>query len=519
MENITITNVFQFFRDNPDLKESQWLILGKGPSLSNINQYNLAKFKIISLNDSLMVNKNITIGHFIDLEAFERCSKEISLRKEIVILMPWFPHVKSRPGVNNLTNLIKKNSILRQLSNEKRLLWYDLTTSKIRTGKFPSINAVYFSAEAVFDIFKKIGIKYIRSLGIDGGIGYSNLLKSDNKKSHLINKQDSFNKQFSNLADIIFKSGITHTRLNDDSAIKIYIGCTRKELLPAKVLKYSIEKHSHLSTDIKFLFQSNIPIPEVTIKENQARTPFSFQRFLIPEISDFSGKAIYLDADMLVFKNIIDIWKTDFSDANVLLCKDKGHRKPQLSVMMLDCSRLKWNIKSIIKKLNNNELTYDQLMHDFVIADYDMKINESWNTIDKYNHGTSLLHYTDMTKQPWLSTSNHLGYKWMEVLFDAIDSNSISIDLIHSEIDKGHIRPSLLYQIKNKLPNSLLLSKSIQRLDKDFKPNHGFKNKNTNPWKNLPRWILSKVIDKYYNSILYKIKIKSEKLYKDARKD
>jgi len=67
MENITITNVFQFFRDNPDLKESQWLILGKGPSLSNINQYNLAKFKIISLNDSLMVNKNITIGHFIDL--------------------------------------------------------------------------------------------------------------------------------------------------------------------------------------------------------------------------------------------------------------------------------------------------------------------------------------------------------------------------------------------------------------------------------------------------------------------
>ena len=159
-----------------------------------------------------------------------------------------------------------------------------------------------------------------------------------------------------------------------------------RELLPAKVLKYSIEKHSHVSVDIKFLFESDIVIPKVTRKENLARTPFSFQRFLIPEISNYLGKAIYLDADMLVFKNIIDIWNNDFNDSNVLLCKDKNQRKPQLSVMMLDCSSLKWNIEHIVSQLNNNELTYNQLMHDFAIADYDMKIDESWNSVDKYNH-------------------------------------------------------------------------------------------------------------------------------------
>ena len=48
-----------------------------------------------------------------------------------------------------------------------------------------------------------------------------------------------------------------------------------------------------------------------------------------------------------------------------------------------------------------------------------------------------------MTKQPWLSSANHLD-KWMEVLFDAIDNNSITLDFIHREIDKGHIRPSFI---------------------------------------------------------------------------
>lgn len=519
MEKIKINNVFQFFKDNPELIESQWLVLGKGPSLNEIDRYNLKNFKIISLNDSLIVNKNITIGHFIDLDAFKRCSKEITLRKEIYILMPWYPHINSRPGVIKLNDLIEKDATFKQLANEKRLLWYDLSTSNTRIGKFPTVNAVYFSAEAVFDIFKKVGIKQIKSLGIDGQTGYSDLLQNVKKESHLVNKQKSFNKQFSRLAEIIFKSGITHTQLKDNSPIKIYIGCTRRELLPAKVLKYSIEKHSHISTDIKFLFQSNIAIPKIIKEENQERTPFSFQRFLIPEICNYSGKAIYLDADMLVFKNIIDIWRNDFKNANVLLCKNKDHRKPQLSVMMMDCSNLKWNIKEIVNKLNIDELTYNRLMHEFTIANYDKRIDGSWNTIDKYNHDTSLLHYTDMAKQPWLSTSNHLGYKWMEVLFDAIDDNSITVDFIHNEIEKGHVRPSLLYQIENRLTDSLLLKRSILNLDKNFKPINGYSNKNINPWINIPRWMLSKIMDKYYNSIIYKIKTKVAELYKDVHKD
>ena len=104
-----------------------------------------------------------------------------------------------------------------------------------------------------------------------------------------------------------------------------------------------------------------------------------------------------------------------------------------------------------------------------------------------------------------------------EVLFDAIDNNSITLDFIHREIDKGHIRPSLLYQINNRISNSLLLTKSVLRLDKSFKPI--LENNKSINLEELTRWILSKVIDKYYNSFLYKIKIRAEKLFKDAYKD
>ena len=51
--------------------------------------------------------------------------------------------------------------------------------------------------------------------------------------------------------------------------------------------------------------------------ENRPRTPFSFQRFLIPELCGYSGKAIYLDADMQVFRDIRELWNYDFSGCDL----------------------------------------------------------------------------------------------------------------------------------------------------------------------------------------------------------
>ena len=42
-------------------------------------------------------------------------------------------------------------------------------------------------------------------------------------------------------------------------------------------------------------------------------------RFGIPSLTAYQGRAIYLDADMLVFNDIYDLWSMPMGDAKLLL--------------------------------------------------------------------------------------------------------------------------------------------------------------------------------------------------------
>ena len=57
------------------------------------------------------------------------------------------------------------------------------------------------------------------------------------------------------------------------------------------------------------LHEATIPIPTPATPANRPRTPFSFQRFLIPELCGFKGRGIYVDSDMQVFEDIRGLWK------------------------------------------------------------------------------------------------------------------------------------------------------------------------------------------------------------------
>ena len=253
--------------------------------------------------------------------------------------------------------------------------------------------------------------------------------------------------------------------------IQVYVAATEKELIPFKVLEYSIAKNTKSLVNVFALYQSAIKIPRAKDPKNQPFTAFSFQRFLIPEIQNFSGKAIYLDSDMIVFKDIKELWDIDFQGSELLSLKISQTTPAQHSVLLMDCKKLKWNIKEIIQKLDQNVFNYNQLMQDLIIAkNKAFIIPLEWNSLENFEaEKTALLHFTKIHTQPWLSTKNPLGYLWFELLFEAIDKNIISLDLIKEHIELGFIRPSLLWQIENRVGDSQKIpSKIVKQLDNKF---------------------------------------------------
>lgn len=268
--------------------------------------------------------------------------------------------------------------------------------------------------------------------------------------------------------------------------IRVFIASTPAEWLPARVLEFSIRETTQSTVVVAQLHTFNRSIRTPAELKNRPRTPFSFQRFLIPELCDQRGQAIYLDADMQVFRDISELWSFPMQGCDLQTVAEGGRgRRGQFSVMLLDCAALGWDIDAIVASLDRGELIYEQLMYEMRVARrVGRDIPPEWNSLEHYEAGrTALVHYTDMNTQPWVSRANPLESVWVNCLMRAIKAGFISMEELRREARAGHIRPSLIVQLERGTASSRKLGRQAGQLDSGFAaPYKALKSGRASPW-------------------------------------
>lgn len=250
--------------------------------------------------------------------------------------------------------------------------------------------------------------------------------------------------------------------MENDDVIRVYVGVDRSQLLAVPVLEYSIKRHT--TAKVEVIPMLDLPVPSPKDPRNSQRTGFSFSRFCIPKLAGYKGKAIYMDADMLVFQDIRSLWNLPFNGAKILIQEEvkfadvtmtkenaPKERKKQCAVMLLDCSRLDWDVELIVKGMDDGLYSYEQLMSDLCIlpeSEVGYGVPFEWNSLEHYDAGTCLIHYTDMGTQPWASTRNSNGYLWFNEVRRMLKAGALSLDQIKEEIANGYFRPSLYREIR-----------------------------------------------------------------------
>ena len=78
-------------------------------------------------------------------------------------------------------------------------------------------------------------------------------------------------------------------------SLNVYIGTEANQYIAQKVLEYSIQKNTRSKVNIHAVKQD---------KKRVGGTNFGFVRFMVPQLNNYRDKAIYLDADQLVFTDI-----------------------------------------------------------------------------------------------------------------------------------------------------------------------------------------------------------------------
>lgn len=242
--------------------------------------------------------------------------------------------------------------------------------------------------------------------------------------------------------------------------VRIFVGADDSQKLALRVLEYSIRKRTSLNVEVTPMI--DLGLPEPRDPRMRARTGFSFSRFAIPELAGHQGRAIYLDADMLVLTDIAELWNWPLGDAHVLCQGDLRsdettppdasgkHRRKQCSVMLLDCGKLRWDAPAIIAGLGPR-YTYEELLYELCIVDeahvsYDLPFR--WNSLERLSDETSLIHYTEMPTQPWVYAANPNGWIWVDELRAMLADGQLPLDRIRQDVDAGFARPSLLEELR-----------------------------------------------------------------------
>lgn len=227
--------------------------------------------------------------------------------------------------------------------------------------------------------------------------------------------------------------------------IRIFIGTEPMQWLPTEVLKRSILRR----TKQEVLFENLIGI-DLGLKLKMY-TGFSFYRFAIPEKCGYKGRAIYLDADIVVLSDIQELISMEMGDYKALA---KLHEKDLAftSVMLLNCEKLThWKIKEWVALINAGLTSYQGCMtgspSGMNHGDFG-PLPEIWNDFDHYDDKTKIIHYTHVPTQPWKKGGHPFRGAFLMELQKCLDENSITIKDVEEEIEKKHIYPNILQDLE-----------------------------------------------------------------------
>jgi len=212
--------------------------------------------------------------------------------------------------------------------------------------------------------------------------------------------------------------------------MKVFVGYDTREDIAYQVCKHSLEARNK-NVEVRPLKQNELrdqgwytrPIDKL------ASTEFTFTRFLVPELCNFDGWALFCDSDIIFIEDIKKLFD-QADDKYAVMCAQHDYtpkegikmdgqtqtvypRKNWSSVVLFNCGHP--SNKQLDMKLVNNENISGAYLHRFSWLDDSEigQISHEWNWLtDWYEEGKDgtpkALHYTE--GGPWFENYRNCGW-------------------------------------------------------------------------------------------------------------
>lgn len=175
--------------------------------------------------------------------------------------------------------------------------------------------------------------------------------------------------------------------------IDVYVGSAPKYAEVEPIMAQCIADQASEPVSIQFMRAG----------ENDLRpsgcTGFTMYRYAVPRLADRKGFAIYLDVDMFVLGDIAELWEYRYKGA--WSCLKDGSTE----VMVIDCA--------------TGSTPHPKNVHQYQKGQIPVNLRPciplNWNHEDELHADTKLLHFTDLSRQPFFTDTHPLRGFWDEL--------------------------------------------------------------------------------------------------------
>jgi hypothetical protein len=194
-----------------DGRSRPWLLLGKGPTFELRDQYDLSPYFTVAINHAVWKVK-ADAASAVNYEVLADCSEAIYENARF-LLMPRYPHTIAGDGPRLLETYFDEYPVLETLSREGRLVWYNLSSDTLIPGS-PVVRNGPFSSCILFSLLGMLGVRKIKTLGIDGGLSYGAAFAHIAGRTKLANGMPTYDKQFKDMMQAVHRFKLDYAPLN-----------------------------------------------------------------------------------------------------------------------------------------------------------------------------------------------------------------------------------------------------------------------------------------------------------------
>jgi hypothetical protein len=146
--------------------------------------------------------------------------------------------------------------------------------------------------------------------------------------------------------------------------IRIFIGFDERETVAWHVLTHSILARASMPVSFTPLALNNLKAVFTRQREALQSTDFSFSRFLTPYLSGYEGWSLFMDCDMLMRRDIAELWALR-DERYAVMCVKHDHQ-PKEAVKFLDQPQTPYNKKNWSSVMLFNNAKCRALTPEFV---------------------------------------------------------------------------------------------------------------------------------------------------------